>query len=72
MKRLRDANGVPIVTDNDNPILNTGVYEVDYLGVHKAELEYNTSTDNIFAQIYNKGNQFMHLDTISDHRVNRE
>ena len=27
-KRLKDANGLPIGTDNENPILNTRVYEV--------------------------------------------
>ena len=39
---------------------------------HKAELEANAATENIFAHIDGEGNQFMHLDTISNHRVNGE
>ena len=46
---LCDANGMPIVTANENTILDTCVYEVYYLGFHKAALEYNTPTENIFA-----------------------
>ena len=34
-KRLRDANGLPIGTANDNPILDTRLYEVEYLDGHK-------------------------------------
>ena len=29
-KRLRDANGLPIGTANDNPLLDTRIYEVEY------------------------------------------
>ena len=46
--RLCDSNGITIVTANDNNILNTRVYEVQYLNVQKATLEYNTATENIF------------------------
>lgn len=41
-KRLRDANGIPISTANDNPILDSRVYEVEYLDSHKASLAANT------------------------------
>ena len=51
---------------------DTRVYEVYYLGVHKVSLEANTFTENIFSQIGDKDNQLMHLDTISNHRVNGE
>ena len=37
-KRLRDANGLPIGTANDNPILDTRLYEVEYLDGHRAFL----------------------------------
>ena len=46
--RLCDSNGIPIVISNDNTILNTRVYEVQYLNVQKATLEYNNATENIF------------------------
>ena len=50
----------------------TRLYEVEYLDFHKAELEANAATENIFAHIDGEGIQFMHLDTISNHRVNGE
>ena len=36
MKRLRDANGIPIGMANDNPILDSRVYEVKYQDGTKA------------------------------------
>ena len=37
-KRLRDTNGLPIGTANNNPIPNTRLYEVEYLDGHTALL----------------------------------
>ena len=71
-KRLRDANGIPIGTANDNPLLDTRIYEVEYLDGHKAALAANTIAENLFAQIDAEGNRFLHLDAIADHRVNGE
>ena len=34
-KRLRDANGIPIGTAHDNPLLDSRIYEVEYLTVIK-------------------------------------
>ena len=68
-KRLRDANGIPIGTANDNPILDTRVYEVEYLDGYKASLTANAIAENMFAQIDDEGNRFMLLDSIVDHRV---
>ena len=39
-KRLRDANGIPIGTANDNPMLDTRLYEVEYLD------GYTTASEN--------------------------
>ena len=41
-KRLKDENGLQIVTANENPILDTRVYEVKYVDGHKASLTANT------------------------------
>jgi hypothetical protein len=35
-KRLRDKNGLPIGTANDNPILDNQMYEVEYPDGYKA------------------------------------
>ena len=42
-KRLRDANGIPIGVTNENPILDTRVYEVEYMDGRKALLAANAN-----------------------------
>ena len=37
-KWLRDTNDITIGTTNDNPILDTRMYEVEFLDGHKAAL----------------------------------
>ena len=49
-KRLKDANGLPIGKANENPILDTRVYEVEYVDEHKASLTVNIIAQNIFHQ----------------------
>lgn len=68
-KRLRDANGIPIGTANDNPILDTRIYEVEYLDGRRASLSANAIAENLFAQVDEEGNRFVLLDSIMDHRV---
>ena len=68
-KRLRDANGLPIGTANDNPILDTRLYEVEYLDGHTASLSANAIAMNMFAQVDDQGNRMLLLDSIIDHRV---
>ena len=67
-KRLKDANGLIIVTSNDNPILDTRVYEVEYVDGHKASLTANAITQNMFAQVDDEGNRHAFFDEIIDHR----
>ena len=55
-KRLRDANGIPIGTASDNPILDTRLYEVEYVDGHKASLSANVIATNLFSQIDDDGN----------------
>ena len=68
-KRLRDANGIPIGTANDNPILDSRMYEVEYLDGYRASLSANTIAENMFAQVDEDGNRYTILDDIVDHRV---
>ena len=56
-KRLRDNNGIPIGRAHDNPILDSRVYEVEYLDGHKASLTANAIAENIFAQVDEEGNK---------------
>ena len=57
MKRLRDANGLPIGTANENPIINTRMYEVEYDDGHRASMVANTIAINMFAQVDEDGNR---------------
>lgn len=68
-KRLRDANGLPIGTANDNPIMDTRMYEVEYLDGYKASLTANAIALNLFAQVDEEGNRHVLMDEICDHRV---
>ena len=69
-KRLRDANGLPIGVAHENPILDTRLYEVEYLDGHKAALAANAIAVNIFAQVDDEGHRHVLLDSIADHRTN--
>ena len=67
-KRLRDAQGRPIGTAHDNPILDTRMYEVEYLDGHKASLSANAIAENMYAQVDEEGNRHVMFDEIVDHR----
>ena len=68
-KRLRDANGIPIGTANDNPILDSRIYEVEYQDGFKAALAANAIAINMFAQVDAEGNRHVMFDQILDHRT---
>ena len=56
-KRLHDYNGLPIGTDNQNPMLDSQMYEVEYQYGHKASLPTNAIAQNMFAQVVEEGNR---------------
>ena len=68
-KRLRDANGIPIGTAHDNPILDTRLYEVEYPDGHTASLTANAIAENLFSQVDDEGNRHVLFHAIMDHRV---
>ena len=61
-KRLRDANSIPIGKANDNPILDSIVYEVEYQDGYKAALVANVIAINIFAQVDSEENRHAMID----------
>ena len=67
-KRVKDANGLPIVTSNENLILDTRMYEVKYIDGHKASLTANTIAKNMFSQVNNEGNIHVLFNKMIDHR----
>ena len=69
-KRLKDANGLPIRLANENPILDTKMYEVEYLNEERMSLAANNIAENLFTQIDNEGNRQVLMDEIIGHRSN--
>jgi hypothetical protein len=67
-KRLRDAEGRPIGTAHDNPLLDTREYSVEFLDGHKESLSANLIAQHLFSQIDEEGNRHVLLDDIIDHR----
>ena len=47
-KRLQDANGLPIGTANNNPILDTRMYEVEDAAGYKSSMAANAIAQNMF------------------------
>jgi hypothetical protein len=69
-KRLRDKDGLPICTANDNPILDSRMYEVEFPDGHKTSMAANVIAENIFAQIDPEGNGLAVFEDIIDYRTN--
>ena len=70
-KRLRDAQGLPIGTANDNPILDARIYEVKYLDEFITSMTANSIAENIFAQVDEEGYPHVRFDEIVEHRCDR-
>ena len=60
-KRPRDADGIPIGTANENPILDSHMYEVEYQDGTKASLATNYIAEKLFAQVDQEGNRHVSL-----------
>ena len=67
-KRIRDAQGLPIGTSNDNPILDTQIYEVEYLDGFTTSMADNSIAENMFSQVDEEGNCHVRFDEIVEHR----
>ena len=66
-KRLKDKDGRPIGASNNNPILDTRLYEVEYKDGHKAAMSANTIAGNVFSQIDGDGHRQVINDAIISH-----
>ena len=69
-KLLRETNGIPIGTANENPMLYSRMYEVEYQDGNKASLAANYIAKNLFVQKDQEGNRHVLLDELIDYRVN--
>ena len=69
-KRLRDADSIRIRMANENPILDSCMYKVEYQDGTKASLAANYIAKNLFTQVDQEGNRHVLLDELIDDRVN--
>jgi hypothetical protein len=70
VKRLRDKDGIPIGTANDNPILDSRMYEVEFPDGYKTSMAANAIAENLFAQVDPEGNRHAVFEDIIVHRTN--
>ena len=66
-KQLKNAEGRPIGVANDNPILYTRMYEVEYFNGYNTSLSIDTISENLFLQVYSEGNWHVLFDVITYH-----
>ena len=66
-KQLKDSNGIPIGTADQNPLLDTRMYEVEFADGEKASLAANYIEENLFAQVDDEGNHQVLMNEIIDY-----
>ena len=66
--RKRDPDGKPKGTANDNPILDTREYIVEFLDGHQEAYTANVIAENLFASCNEHGQRELLLDQITDYR----
>ena len=67
---MRDKDGLPIGTANNNPILDSRLYELKFQDGYRASLAANAIADNLFEQIDDEGNRHVLFQEIIDHCTN--
>ena len=68
-KRLKDTEGRPIGFANDNQILDTQMYEVEYSNGYKKRLAANKFAKNLFSKVDAEGNHHVLFDKITDYHT---
>jgi hypothetical protein len=67
-KRLCDNSGTPIGVANNNPVLDTWAYEVEWYDGHREQMFANTIAENLFAQVDDEGNRHVLFKDIVAHQ----
>ena len=68
-KRVVDQDGNPIGVSNDNPILDSRQYEIEYTDGVIEILRANNIVENILSQVNKEGHQQQLLHEICHHRT---
>jgi hypothetical protein len=70
VKRMRDKDGLPIGTTNNNPILDSQLYDAEFQDGYRTSLAANSIAENLFAQIDDEGNWHVLFREIIEHCTN--
>ena len=68
VRRKRDVDGNPIGRENQNPILDTRRYDVEFEDGEETELTANVIAERMYAQCDGNGNDLLLLDSFVDYR----
>lgn len=68
-KRMKGGKNKPIGIANDNPILNTRMFEVEFLDSSTVAMLVNSITENLLVQVDSDGYWQMILDKVIDSRA---
>ena len=68
-KRVRDDEGNPVGRANNNPLLDSRKYEVEYIDGHVEELTANIIAENLITQVDEEGQRQKMMSEIMDHRT---
>ncbi len=72
VKRLRNAEGRRIGIANENPLLDTREYTVEFRDGHTESLSANLIVKNLYSQLDEEGNRHALLSDIVDHRRDQQ
>jgi preprotein translocase subunit Sss1 len=70
VRRKVDADGKPSGLSNDNPILDTREYEVEFADGDVLEYAANVIAENLYSSVDQDGKRFVLMDSIVDHKMN--
>ena len=68
-RRIRNSDGNPIGKANNNPILDSPMFEVEFQDGYKTAMAANAIAQNFYAQVDSEGRQLLLLDEIIDHQA---
>lgn len=66
--RRKDLNGIPVGKANDNPLLDTREYQVEFDDGSEETYTANLVAENIYSQVDSSGHRLVLLNEIIDHR----
>ena len=69
LRRKRNQDGDPIGKRNQNPILDTREYEVQFPDGSTDTCTANTIAENMYSQVDNQGREYLLLQEITDHKT---